>query len=136
MNEENPALLAARASWKAVMANDRAAWLDLMADEICVEDPIGVAPTNPSGKGVQGKAELAEFYDRNIGPNEITIETHSSRTAGLESAHELTLRMAFDNGATSSVTGFFTYLVNESGKLTRLRGYWDMADMTFTPPTE
>jgi steroid delta-isomerase len=134
MNEEHPALLAARASWKAVMAGDKKSWLDLMAEDICVEDPIGVAPTNPTGNGVRGKTELADFWEKNIGPSEIVIETHASRTAGMESAHELTLRMQFPNGASSVVSGYFTYRVNKSGKLTNLRGYWDMADMTFQAP--
>lgn len=134
MNEEHPALLAARASWRAVMASDKQAWLDLMADEIRVEDPIGQAPTNPTGEGVHGKSALAEFWDQNIGPNTITIETHDSRTAGDESAHQLTLTMKFENGVSSRVTGFFTYRVDATGKLTQLRGYWDMADMHFETP--
>ena len=131
MNESHPALDAARASWKAVMAGDKQRWLDLMAEEICVEDPIGVAPTNPTGEGVRGKAALADFWEKNIGPSSITIETHDSRTAGMESAHHLTLTMKFPNGVSSKVSGFFTYRVNEAGLLTNLRGYWDMADMAF-----
>jgi steroid Delta-isomerase len=122
MNEEHPALLAARGSWKAVMAGDKAAWLDLMDESICVEDPIGVAPTNPDGKGVRGKSTLANFWDQSIGPNSITIEARDSRTAGMESAHHLTLTMKFPNGVASKVTGLFTYQVNEAGKLTNLRG--------------
>ena len=134
MNETHPALLAARSSWKAVMASDKTAWLDLMDENICVEDPIGVAPTNPDGKGVRGKATLAAFWDQNIGPNTITIKARDSRTAGMESAHHLTLTMKFPNGVSSQVTGLFTYQVNEAGKLTNLRGYWDMADMAFSQP--
>ena len=134
MNEEHPALLAARSSWKAVMASDKQTWLDLMADEICVEDPIGVAPTNPDGMGIRGKAALADFWEKNIGPNSITIEARDSRTAGMESAHHHTLTMKFSNGVTSIVSGLFTYQVNEAGKLTNLRGYWDMADMRFEQP--
>ena len=131
MNETHPALEAARASWTAVMAGDKQAWLELMAEDICVEDPIGVAPTNPTGEGVRGKAALADFWEKNIGPASITIETHDSRTAGMESAHHLTLTMKFPNGVSSKVSGFFTYHVNETGLLTNLRGYWDMADMAF-----
>ena len=131
MNEAHPALEAARASWKAVMAGDKQRWLELMAEDICVEDPIGIAPTNPTGEGVRGKAALADFWEKNIGPSSITIETHDSRTAGMESAHHLTLTMEFPNGVSSKVSGFFTYRVNEAGLLTNLRGYWDMADMAF-----
>ena len=134
MTEDHPALIAARGSWKAAQAGDKEAWLDLMADDVCVEDPIGVAPTNPTGKGVQGKVELAAFFDQNIGPNSLTIEARDSRTAGMESAHHLTLTTKFPNGAAAKVSGIFTYRVNEAGKLTNLRGYWEMADMAFEQP--
>lgn len=134
MNQDHPALEAARASWKAVMAGDKQSWLGLMADDICVEDPIGVAPTNPDGLGIRGKAALADFWEKNIGPNTITIEARDSRTAGMESAHHLTLTMQFSNGVSSIVSGLFTYQVNEAGQLTNLRGYWDMPDMTFKQP--
>ena len=131
MNEDNPAMIAARNSWRCVQSKDREGWLALMADDVCIEDPIGEAPTNPTGNGVRGKEAVGEFYDTNIGPNQLTVETHESRTAGNESAHVLTLRTRFPNGMTAIVRGLFTYLVNDAGKLTNLRGYWEMDDMRF-----
>jgi len=131
MKADHPALLAAQNSWRCVHAGDKEGWLALMDDDICVEDPIGVAVTNPTGDGVRGKAALADFWEKNIAPATITIETHSSRTAGMESAHQLTLCTRFENGVTSTVTGFFIYQINEAGLLTNLRGYWDMDDMAF-----
>jgi steroid delta-isomerase len=135
MNESHPALIAARASWRCVQSNDKAGWLDLMDEDVCIEDPIGVGVTNPTGDGIQGKAAVSDFYDKHIAPSQISIETLESRTAGMESAHLLTLRNRFENGVTSTVRGFFVYVVNEAGKLTNLRGYWDMEDMQFEQPT-
>jgi len=135
MNESHPALIAARASWRCVQSHDKAGWLDLMDEDVCIEDPIGVAVTNPSGDGVRGKAAVAEFYEKNIASSQLSIEPLESRTAGMESAHLLTLRTRFDNGVTSVVRGFFVYVVNDAGKLTNLRGYWDMEDMTFEQPS-
>ncbi|MEM9176493.1 MAG: nuclear transport factor 2 family protein [Myxococcota bacterium] len=135
MTEDHPAMIAARGSWKAAQAGDKAAWLDLMADDVVVEDPIGVAPTNPTGKGVRGKEELAAFFDANIGPNTLSIEARDSRTAGMESAHHLTLTTKFPNGVTARVSGIFAYRVNEAGKLTNLRGFWEMADMAIEEPS-
>ncbi len=131
MNEDNPAMVAARNSWRCVQAKDREGWLALMTDDVCIEDPIGEAPTNPTGNGVRGKDAVGDFFDTNIGPNQLTVETHESRTAGNESAHVLTLRTRFPNGMTAIVRGLFTYLVNDAGKLTNLRGYWEMDDMRF-----
>ena len=136
MSEEHPAMQASRGSWRCVQAHDKQGWLDLMADDVVIEDPIGAAPTNPDGKGIRGKAAVAEFYDKNIGPGQIHIETHESHVSSspLEAAHVLTLTNAFPNGVKSRVRGIFTYRVNEAGKLVSLRGYWTMEAMSFEQP--
>jgi steroid delta-isomerase len=121
---EPPALVAARRSWSAVQRKARAEWLELMADDVCIEDPIGASPLEPTGKGHCGKAAVAAFWDRHIAPAEIRIEPQRSFAAGSESAHLLTLTTAFPNGVRTTVTGIFTYRVNPAGKLVTLRGYW------------
>ena len=133
MSSEHPALLASHASWAAVQAHDKDGWLGLMADDVCIEDPIGVAPTNPDGKGIRGKAAVSEFYDKNIAAGQIKITCQESHVSSspLEAAHVLTLENSFPNGMKSRVTGVFTYRVNEAGKLVSLRGYWTMDAMTF-----
>lgn len=128
------ALVAAENSWKCVMSHDKQGWLALMADDVCVEDPIGQGPTNPTGLGVRGKAALSEFYDKNIRESQIVIERHESYFAGLESAHKLTLTTTLPNGVVSQVTSIFTYRIDEAGKITNLRGYWKLSDMSFTEP--
>ena len=107
-----------------------------MAESICVEDPIGLAPTNPDGEGIQGKAAMAQFWDNNVAPNTIRVETHESFAAGNESAHRMTLTTTFPNGAAMEVNGIFTYRVDEAGKLTNLRGYWALEDCAISQPTE
>jgi steroid delta-isomerase len=134
MNESHPALRAAHSSWRCVQAGDKEGWLALMAENVCIEDPIGEAVTNPTGQGVRGKAAVAEFWEKNIGPSTISIEPHESRTAGNESAHLMTLETRLSNGVTTKVRGFFVYVVDDAGLLTNLRGYWDMADMSFDNP--
>ena len=131
MDETHPALVAARSSWRCVEARDKQGWLALMADDIRVEDPIGVGPTNPDGAGIRGKRALSDFFDANIAPNTIRIQAHESFAAGRESAHVLTLRTRFPNGTEMAVHGIFTYAVDEAGLLTRLRGYWAIADASF-----
>ncbi len=130
-SDQHPAIAAARASWRCVERKDKQGWLDLMADDICIEDPIGQAPTNPTGQGVQGKEAVAAFFDQNIAPSEIRIEAHESYAAGLESAHLMTVTARLPGGLTSRVRAIFTYRVNEQGKLTNLRGYWTLDQMTF-----
>ncbi len=129
MDENHPALIAARNSWACVQAKDKDAWLALMDDDITIEDPIGEAPTNPTGTGVRGKDGVSGFWEQNIAPTSIRIEAHQSFAAGLESAHVLSLPTTFDIGTAVEVNGIFTYRINEAGKLTNLRGYWSLEDM-------
>ena len=138
MSDIHPALEAAQNSWRCVQAKDKEGWLALMADDVCIEDPIGVAPTNPTGKGLHGKAEVGEFYDKNIAKSKMVIETHESTVGGTnESAHVMTLSTTLPNGVTTRVRGIFTYRLNDEGKLANLRGYWTFADnMTVEHPPE
>ena len=134
MNANHPALVADRKQWRCVQAKDREGWLALMAPSIVIEDPIGVGPTNPNGKGIHGIEELKAFWEKNIAPTSIRIEPHESFAAGSESAHLMTLVTSFPNGVKIHVRGVFTYRVNDTGKLTSLRGYWTMADAKIEKP--
>ncbi len=134
MDLTHPALLAAHNSWRCVMSKDKEGWLALMADDVRVEDPIGVAPTNPSGEGIQGKAALADFYEKNIASTQITIEAEESFAAGNESAHVLNLTTAFPNGVKMRVHGIFTYRINDEGMITNLRSFWSLEDSKVEQP--
>jgi steroid Delta-isomerase len=122
------------ASWRCVGAGDRAGWLALMADDVVIEDPIGVAVTNADGTGVHGKEAVGQFFDANIGPNTLTVtceETFPSSDPR-EAAHVLVLRTEFPGGLVATVRGVFTYAVNDAGLLTHLRGYWNGDSITLS----
>lgn len=130
----SPALAASQASWRAVQAHDKAAWLGLMADDVVIEDPIGKSVTNPDGDGVRGKDAVSAFYDTNIAINNLRVECEETFPSSSpdEVAHILILRSEFEGGLRSEVRGVFTYRVNEEGLLTNLRGYWNLEMMTFS----
>lgn len=132
--QDSPALRASHASWAAVQSHDREAWLALMADDVLIEDPIGTAITNPDGTGVSGKEAVAAFYDTNIATNDLSIRCEESFLSSdpNEVAHVMELTSRFEGGLTSVVRGIFTYRTDADGKLTNLRGYWNMDAMTFT----
>jgi steroid Delta-isomerase len=130
----SPALAASQASWRAVQADDREAWLALMADDVLIEDPIGQAPTNTDGTGVRGKENVYAFYDNTIGKTSarrVTCEETFPSSSPNEIAHILSLHFEFEGGFTSDVRGVFTYRVDSAGLLTNLRGYWNMDAMKF-----
>jgi steroid delta-isomerase len=125
----------ARASWAAVQKHDKQAWLDLMADDVCIEDPIGAGPTNPTGHGIKGKAAVGAFYDKHIARSNIVIVTHESHSVGNEAAHVMELTTTLHNGVVTKVRSIFTYRLNDDGKLVAMRGYWTLDDMEFTKPS-
>ena len=107
MSEESAGLVAARNSWRAVRSGDKEGWLALMHDDVCMEDPIGKAITNPTGEGVKGKAAVAEFYDKNIGPAQVRVEVHESfpSASPQEAAHILSLHTRRSRTASSATYG-------------------------------
>ncbi|MBI3215109.1 MAG: nuclear transport factor 2 family protein [Mycobacterium sp.] len=129
----SPALAASQASWRAVQAHDREAWLALMAEDVVIEDPIGKSVTNPDGTGVRGKQAVAAFYDTNIAHNnlQITCEETFPSSSPDEIAHILVLRSRFEGGLRSAVRGVFTYRVDGDGLITNMRGYWNLDMMAF-----
>jgi steroid delta-isomerase len=133
--DQNPAMLAAHNSWRCVMEKRKDEWFSLMADDVRLEDPIGEAPTNPTGKGIAGREGLEHFWSTNIEPTSaMRIVSEQSYAAGLESAHVLTLTVIFANGLETEVKGIFTYKINTAGKITNLRGYWAVDEMKITQP--
>jgi len=133
--QQSPALTASQASWRCVQSRDREGWLDLMADDVVIEDPIGESFTNPDGNGVRGKQAVGAFYDNTVKANHTTVtceETFPSSSPN-EIAHILVLHFTIAGKHPASVRGVFTYRVNDAGLLTNLRGYWNMDAMKFGP---
>ena len=133
--QQSPALTASQASWRCVQSRDREGWLDLMADDVVIEDPIGESFTNPDGNGVRGKQAVGAFYDNVVEANQTTItceETFPSSSPN-EIAPILVLHFTIAGKHPASVRGVFTYRVNDAGLLTNLRGYWNMDAMKFGP---
>ena len=71
---EHPARLASQRSMDAVHRKDKQAWVDNFADDAIVEDPIGPSILDPSGAGQRGKAAIAAFWDKLIGPNRVFFD--------------------------------------------------------------
>ncbi|MEE8372485.1 MAG: nuclear transport factor 2 family protein [Dehalococcoidia bacterium] len=134
MADEHPARAASRGSMSAVSTNAREEWLALFADDAIIEDPIGVSILDPEGKGFRGKAEIAGFWDRNIGTNKIQFDIHHSYAAGDEVANTGTITTTLENGMKAIVEGTFVYRVNDEGKLISMRAYWEVDKLQLIGP--
>ena len=129
---EHPARRAALLSREYVQTHNREGWLGLYAEDASIEDPIGVSPLDPEGKGHRGRVAREAFWDTFIAPVDINIEILHSYAAGLECANHIIITTTIDDGRgktlQQTVQGIFTYHVNAAGELLALRGYWEVDD--------
>jgi ketosteroid isomerase-like protein len=129
----HPARLASQRSVAAVQAKDKQAWLDLWAEDGCVEDPVGVSFIDPTGEGFRGAARREEFWDKNIGPTDsIVFALHDSFAAGNEVANVATITITVGGSTVTECEGVFVYRVDDDGKLLSLRAFWETDRMMGT----
>ena len=128
----HPARRAALLSREYVHSKNREGWLGLYAEDAIIEDPIGVSPIDPEGKGHRGPAAREAFWDNFIAPASINIDILDSYAAGMEVANHVVISVTVDLGEGKAlqqkVHGVITYKVNEAGKLLALRAYWEIDD--------
>ncbi len=135
MSNEHPARAASRRSIDAVHQKNKDAWVANFADDAIIEDPIGSPPLDPEGRGHRGKDAIAAFWDKQIGPNRVLFNIERSYAAGNELANVGTVTVVMENGLVTFVDGVFTYRVNDAGKVSAIRGYWELGQVKAFPPT-
>jgi len=123
-DDVHPARKAGLLSQKYVSEKNREAWLDLFADDAVVQDPVGISPLDPTGKGQIGKAGIAAFWDNVISKGQVSFDYPRSYAAGDECAFVGTVYSAIGGNEFGS-EGVFVYRVNETGKLVSLRAFWE-----------
>jgi ketosteroid isomerase-like protein len=122
----HPARAAGLASYSAVCNKDKDTWLALFADEGWIEDPVGVSPIDPEGKGHHGAEARSAFWDKTIATvKTFVFEIHDSFAAGNECANTGVIRMTMANGYAIDCEGVFIYRVTDEGKLLSLRAIWE-----------
>jgi steroid Delta-isomerase len=128
MPEDHPARRAGLLSQRYVANGEREKWLDLFADDGVIQDPVGVSPLDPTGKGHRGKAAIAAFWDNVIAKGQVSFDYPKSYAAGDECAFTGAVINTFPGGKQFRANGVFVYRVNEAGKLLSLRAYWEFAN--------
>jgi steroid delta-isomerase len=122
---DHPAQHASIQSMRNVRAKNRAAWLDLFADEAVLQDPVGVSPLDPGGLGHRGKAALARFWEMVIAPGNVEMHVRESYPAGDECANVVTIVNRMPGGVEIKVDTVICYRVDTAGKLVSLKAYWE-----------
>ena len=113
-------------SLSAVKAGDREGWLALFADDAVVEDPVGSYEWDPEGKGQQGKAAIAAFYDMFSAFQEaFDFEIHQQEPRGNEVACVVTMHITMKDGTKGSTKAINIYKQGADGRIVSLRSFWN-----------
>jgi steroid delta-isomerase len=122
---KTPARLASIESMQCAMAGDAEGWLDLFAEDAVLQDPYGISPMDPTGLGRVGKEEIAKFCAQYIKPDNIRFEVRQTITSGHAVVNIGTIYVKWPDGRVAWNEVVNVYEVNDSGKITLLRAYWD-----------
>ena len=120
-----PARLASIESMKRAMAGDAEGWLDLFAEDAVLQDPYGPSPMDPSGRGRVGKQEIQEFSASFIKPDNIRFQIRQTIASGPAVVNIGTIFVKWPDGRFGWNEVVNVYEVDEVGKITLLRAYWD-----------
>ena len=123
--KDTPAGRAFARHMNAVLAHDRAAFLDNFAADAVVEDPVGPSALDPAGRGHRGHAAIAAFWDAIIAPGTVRFAIDRAIVCGDEIANIGTIYNRLPSGSEIGAEGVFVYRVNAEGKLVSLKAYWD-----------
>ncbi len=129
-DKKHLAVEANKNSIKYAMEGNREAWLDLYTDDAVVQDPVGVSPMDPTGKGHHGKEAIAAFWDNVIGKSKLDIRVEKRWTSGdyrccvAQVAHN-----DLGDGKVSKCDMLAIYDVNEEGKITAMSANWDFDEL-------
>jgi len=122
---KHPAQLASAMSRRNVMGKNRAAWLELFAEDAVLQDPVGVSPLDPSGLGHRGKEAIGRFWDMVIAPGNVEMIVRESYPAGDECANVVTIVNRMPGGVEISTETVICYRVDSRGKIVSLKAYWE-----------
>jgi hypothetical protein len=128
-NSTHPAQRAAALSARYASERSRDAWLNLYAEDAVIEDPVGVSPLDPSGRGHRGRDALARFYDQVIGPGRMIYVIRESYPCGDECANVWSLTNALPGDVLVTVDLVSIYRINAAGKLLSMRAFWSYAQV-------
>jgi steroid delta-isomerase len=125
MGNAQLALAASRLSGQFVEQSNKTAWLDLFADDACVQDPVGKSPLDPTGNGHIGKAAIGAFWDMIIAAGDIQFTIVSSHPAGDECANVVSMVNTLPGDIRMQLDMVVVYVANANGKIILLKAYWD-----------
>jgi len=132
---DQPAQRAGLASFRLMSTSKKREWIDLFAEDCLFEDPVGASPLDPAGRGHR-KSELAAFWDKSIGLGKMTVKCRKAKPRGNECAFLVDSTNEITGHPPLEVEAIVIYRVNDAGKITSVRAFWEFdAAVAATLPT-
>ncbi len=125
----HPAQRAAALSARYASERNKTAWLALYAEDAVIEDPVGVSPLDPQGRGHHGREALSRFWDMVIAPGRMKYRIRESYPCADECANVWSLTNTLPGDVHVTVDLVSIYKVNPDGRLAYMRAYWSYADV-------
>ncbi len=113
---------------KAVGVHDKAAWLDIFAEDYSVEDPVGSTPHT----GEAANEAISRFYDTFIAPNDIHFNVAHDIVNDMHVVRDLTVHTGMSEKLKAEVPMHLLYQLKEvNGELRihRLAAHWELMPM-------
>ncbi|MBT4518909.1 MAG: nuclear transport factor 2 family protein [Halieaceae bacterium] len=126
MKEDSIAITAHKNSIANAMAGNKEQWLELFDNEAVVYDPVGPSGHDPEGQGFRGIDQINKFWDLMIAPGNITVVPHKRIRCG-DKIVAVVMTVTNLAGTLKTFTEMVgVYEVNDAGKITVLKVYWDV----------
>ena len=107
----------------AVEQGSRQEWVDLFATDATLEDPVD------GSSGLTGTDAIANFWDTSIAMFEaVRFDVRRVHEAPGEALVLADISIRTAGGESATYDAAIHYRLNESGAISQLRAFWDMAD--------
>jgi steroid Delta-isomerase len=127
-DDDHPARNASMRSYSAVAKGDLAEWLTVYAEDAVLEDPVGRSMFDETGEGHRGHEGISAFWEKAIAPiGTFAFEINDS-FANPESntcANIGRIRTSFADGSSTTTELIMVYVVDDDGRVTSMRAYWE-----------
>jgi steroid delta-isomerase len=109
--------------FEATQSNDAATWAACFATDATVDDPVSSPPIKGTDTILErGKKFMANFQTVGLHPEYVSVDN-------LRAAAKWTGRGVTKDGRSVKFEGINFFEFNEKGKIAKLVGFWNPADM-------
>jgi ketosteroid isomerase-like protein len=127
-DDDHPARAASQRSYSAVAKGDLEEWLTVYAEDAVLEDPVGPSMFDEEGKGHHGHDGIRAFWEKAIAPiDRFAFEINDSfANPGSNTCANIgRITTSFEDGSHTTTDLVMVYVVDEDGRVTSMKAFWE-----------